>query len=85
MDFSISYTDGEITIASSCWYIMMFMDDFEEYEEFCEEYCDDDGEPLYSEEKFEKFKEHMDWFLLESGDGAIVDTVPLDDIQKIKI
>ena len=85
MDFAISYNDGEITEKSSCWYVMMFMDDFEEYEEFCEEYCDDDGEPLYSEEEFEKFKEHMDWFVLESGDGAIVDTVPLDDIRKIKI
>ena len=85
MDFAISYIDGEITEKSSCWYVMMFMDDFEEYEEFCEEYCDDDGEPLYSEEEFEKFKEHMDWFVLESGDGAIVDAVPLEDIRKIKI
>ena len=85
MDFSIAYSDGEIIEKSSCWYVMLYMDDYEDYEEFCEEYCDDDEEPLYSEEEFEKFQEEMDWFILESGDGAIVDTVPLDNVRKIKI
>lgn len=85
MDFAISYKDGEITEKSSCWYIMMSMDDFEEYEEFCEEYCDDDGEPLYSEEEFNEFQELMECFVLDSGDGAIVDTVPLEYVRRIHI
>ena len=85
MNFVISYDDGEITEKSSCWYVMMFMDNFDEYEEFCEAYYDDDGEPLYSEEEFEKFKENMYWFILESGDGAIVDSIPLENIRKIRM
>mgnify|MGYP003301841204 CR=1 FL=1 len=85
MDFSISYCNGKLTEASSCWYVMLYMDDYDEYEDFCEEYCDDEGNPLYSEEKYEELKEEYDLFVLDSGDGDIVTNVPLDNIRVIKI
>ncbi|WP_407383919.1 hypothetical protein [Ruminococcus sp.] len=53
MDFSISYRDGKITAASSCWYIYFYGDDYEDYEEFCEEFLDDEDNPRFTEEEFE--------------------------------
>lgn len=62
------------------------MDDYEDYDEFCEEYCDNDEEPLYSKEEFKKFKEDdNEWFVLESGDGDIVTNVPLNNVCEIII
>lgn len=86
MDFSISYCDRKITVASSCWYIILHGDDYEDYEEFCEEFLDDEDNPRYTEEEFEEFCDSdEDLFALDSGSGDIVSAVPLDNIQEIVI
>jgi len=84
MNFSISYCDGKITAASSCWYIYFYSDDYEDYEEFCEEFLDDEDNPRYTEEEFEAFRSSDDeLFVLDSGNGDIVSAVPLDNIREI--
>ena len=84
MDFSISYCDGKITVASSCWYIYFYGDDYEDYEEFCEEFLDDEDNPRFTEEEFEKFRDSdEEMFVLDSGNGDIVSAVPLDNVREI--
>ena len=84
MDFSISYCDGKITVASSCWYIYFYGDDYEDYEEFCEEFLDDEDNPHYTEEEFDEFCDSdEELFVLDSGSGDIVSAVPLDNFREI--
>lgn len=84
MDFSISYRDGKITVASSCWYIYFYGDDYEDYEEFCEEFLDDEDNPHYTEEEFDEFCDSdEELFVLDSGSGDIVSAVPLDNVREI--
>ena len=84
MNFSISYCDGKITVASSCWYIYFYGDDYEDYEEFCEEFLDDEDNPRYTEEEFDEFCDSdEELFVLDSGNGDIVSAVPLDNVREI--
>ena len=77
MNFIIQNQNGMLTVQSSCWYIIFYADNFECYEDFCEEYQNADGEPRYTEDQFKEFKKG-EWFVLNSGDGEIVDHVPLE-------
>lgn len=63
-DFRIEYINTKLNVLSSFWYIPMFAENYFEYEDFCEEYCDDDGEPLYTEAQYEKFLKE-EWSLVE--------------------
>ena len=84
MNFSISYCDGKITVASSCWYIYFYGYDYEDYEEFCEEFLDDEDNPRYTEEEFDEFCDSdEDLFVLDSGNGDIVSAVPLNNVREI--
>lgn len=85
MDFLIKFEGGLLTAQSTEWYGI-----FEafgiDYEEFCEEYCDENENPLYSEEEFEKFISGEEpYFVVEDeyGDPIIVETVKLGDPQDI--
>ena len=80
MDFSTSYTNGEIVERSSDWY-MYPESDLEDmtYEEYLEEYDEE-----YSEEDFNRMQQG--WFIVEtSGKDTVMETVPLDKIRKITI
>ena len=85
MNFSISYTEGKITESTSCWFVELYMTDFEGYEEFCDEFCNEDGNPLYSEEEFEQFCNEDVLCILDSGNGAVVTEVPVDNKREIEI
>ena len=85
MDFSISYIDGKLTEETSCWYIIIEMYPDIKYEDFCDDYCDQEGNPLCSEEEYEELKDNEEVFVLESGNGKIVTKVTLSDIREIEI
>ena len=78
MDFLIKYENNTLSVQSSCWYVLLDTDEFEDYEEFCDEY---EG---YSEGEFEEFQE-CQHFILDRGDGDIVAEVPLDDPEIIDL
>ena len=84
MDFVIEYKNNKLISKSSCWYVQMFAEDFDEYEDFAESYADENGEPRFTEEQFEMFKEG-EYFLLDSGDGDCVAEVPLDYVTEINM
>ena len=84
MDFLIEYRDGVLTEKSSDWYVILHADDYEDYDDFCEAYCDDDGEPRFSEEAYEAFQTG-EWYLLDSGYGDAVQQVPLYNVSQRKL
>lgn len=80
MDFSISYTNGEVIEKSSDWY-MYPESDLEDmtYEEYLEEYDEE-----YSEEDFNRMQQG--WFIVETiGGDTIMETVPLDKIRAFSV
>lgn len=83
-DFLIEYTDGKLIEKHSCWYIEMFAEDFESFEEFCEEYVNENNDPRFTEEQFEDFKKEQ-YYILESGDGDCVKEVPLDYVCEVSL
>ncbi len=78
MDFLIKYEQGSLSVQSSCWYLILDADEFEDYEEFSEVY---EG---YSEEEYEELCQ-CPHYILDSGDGDIVTEVPLDDFKVIDL
>ena len=86
MDFNIQYTGRKLTSQSSCWYIYIHMDEFENYNAFCQKFCDKYGNPRYTEEDYEGFCACADeWYVLDSGSGEFSTDVPLEEPTKIKI
>ena len=83
-DFLIEYTNGKLIEKHSCWYVEMFAEDFESFEEFSEEYVDENGDPRFSEEQFEDFRNEK-FYILESGDGDCVKEVPLDYAREVSL
>lgn len=84
MDFLIQYQQRKLTVAATDWYSMLESQYFD-YDEFCEDFCGEDGEPLYSEEEFEQFTA-SDWpyFVVgECGEEKIVDEVPFAEPKEI--
>lgn len=85
MDFEITFDGKKFISKSSVWYTELSGEDFDNYEEFCEEYCDDDDEPLYTEEQYEAMCEEP-WFVLETEDGDVaVEKVPLTEVEELTI
>lgn len=78
MNFVIKYENGVLSVQSSCWYLILDADEFDDYDEFCEVY---EG---YSEEEYEELKK-CPHYILDSGDGDIVTEVPLDDPEVIDL
>lgn len=78
MNFVIKYENGSLTVQSSCWYLILYADEFDDYDEFCEVY---DG---YSEDEFEELRK-CTHYVLDSGSGDIVTEVPLDDPEVIDL
>jgi len=86
MDFNIQYTGRKLTSQSSCWYIYIHMDEFENYNTFCQKFSDKYGNPRYTEEDYEGFRACADeWYVLDSGNGEFSTDVPLEEPTKIKI
>lgn len=83
MDFLIKYEQRQLTVQSSEWY-SVFGAFGMDYDEFCEEFCDEDGEPLYSEEKFEEIinSDHP-YFVVGDENRVIVDEVPLGEPEEV--
>lgn len=78
MDFIIEYKNQKLTERSSCWYV----ENIEGIEDFFEE--SDDWDEKEIEDNFERFME-LGKYILDSGDGEIVDEVPLDEPVEIEI
>lgn len=77
MNFLIKYENSTLTVQSSCWYLSLYADDFDDYEEFSEAFD-------YSEEEYEEFRQ-CPHYILDSGNGDIVTKVPLDDPEVIDL
>ena len=84
MDFVIEYKNNKLVSKSSCWYVYMSAMDFDEYKDFAEEYVDNNGEPRFTEEQFEAFKQNT-YFILNSGEGDCVQEVPLESEYEIDL
>ncbi len=78
MDFIIKYENGSLSVQSSCWYLILDADEFDDYDEFCEVY---EG---HSKEEYEELKKRPH-YILDSGNGDIVTEVPLDDPEVIDL
>ena len=78
-DFRIVVSDGALSAYRSGWYEGLAKDRYEDFEDFCECYQDDDGNPICTEEEFEALGEDIFIFELTSSDKPIVlGEVPLD-------
>ena len=78
MNFLIKYENGELSVASSCWYLILEAGKFESYEEFCKSYTG------CSEEAFEILRQRT-YYMLDSGAGDIVTEVPLDEPEMVDL
>lgn len=58
MDFIIKYENGSLSVQSSCWYLILDADEFDDYDEFCEVY---EG---HSKEEYEELKSALTIFLI---------------------
>ena len=77
MNFKMDYSNQELRILASDWYLCSDVQENMSYEEYCDEYDSD-----YSEEDFEKLKQG--WFIIESrGGDTVVETVPLNHFELI--
>lgn len=83
MDFLIKYEQRHLTVQRSEWYYELgaCMD----YDEFCEDFCDEDGVPLYSEEKFEEIinSDYPCFVVIGDENRVIVDEVPLGELKEV--
>jgi hypothetical protein len=78
MDFRMELVDGKLTAAFSVWYREAYMDDFEDYEEFCECVME------CTEEEYDKFCEQEFIFILQKFDGdVVVAEVPLENVEEL--
>jgi len=86
MDFEIGYIDKKLTIKQTCWYICIYMDDFEDYDSFAQKFSDQHGNPRYSEEDYQGFLDCANsWYVLDSGQGEFSVDVPFEKSVRIKI
>ena len=78
-DFRIEISDGVLVAYRSGWYEGFAKDSYEDYEDFCDTYQDDDGNPICTEEEFDALGEDVFVFEPASSDKPIVlGEVPLD-------
>ena len=80
-DFRIKVSKGVMSAYRSGWYIDEAKDNYESYEEFCDEWQNDDGDPICSQEEFDALGDDLFFFeTFESGEAKtiVLDYVPLD-------
>ena len=80
-DFKVEAAGGSLSAYRSGWYYDDAKCTYESYEEFCEEWQDDDGNPLCSQDEYDALGDDLFLFeTFESGDSKtiVLDEVPLD-------
>lgn len=76
MDYLVSSVDGQLKIKRSDWYVEACMDDYEDYEDFSDSFCD------CSEEEYAEIKDCEFVYLLETDDGEILSVeVPMYEVK----
>ena len=90
MDFSITYSNGKLTSASSGWYTEssddFFLDCYPDYEAFSEDFWNDEDDcPLYTEEEYEDFCTWDELFFVGAEYKTITAIVPLEFTKDINI
>lgn len=73
IDIRIEYHNNTLRIRYSDCYNICFMSDYEEYDDFCDEFGDD----VFTEEEFEEIRDEDMFIVEEDGEGHFVDEVPL--------
>ena len=86
MDFKLVYNGKKLIKQITDWYQYVHLDDFKNYADFASKVCDLYGNPRYSEEDFEGFKQCADeWYILDGGQGEFSTDAPLGDPIKVKV
>ena len=87
-DFVIEYVDKEAKLKYSDWYTVIEIDEYDSYEEFCEDYdiWDDEknGRHTYSEDQYNEFKKHDRMCVLGDGETVVAE-VPLDNEETVEL
>ncbi len=79
MDFDITYSENKLKLSTSPEYELFCADDFQDYEDFCERYCEEGEEPPLTEDVFDELAEGFcedEYYVLEDG------TIVKEDIPK---
>ena len=91
MDYNIEFKENILWTQCSCWYLRYWgTEDWENYEEFCEEFDESDdisnGRHTYTKEFFEELGKHEEWFTT-NGLGCDfefwLDGVHMDPLQQV--
>lgn len=86
MDFKLVYADKKLTSQTTDWYQYIHMDEFKNYAAFAAKFCDRHGNPRYTEEDFNGFRDCADeWYVFDSGYGEFSTTAPLGDPVRLKV
>lgn len=86
MDFKITYKEKKLLSQTTDWYQYIHMDDINNYNAFASRFCDAHGNPRYTQEDFEGFRDCADeWYVLDGGHGEFSTTVPFNDPVRIKL
>ena len=86
MDFLVEYRKHSLTSSKSCWYRCIDMETFENYNSFCQNVCDHNGNPRYSEEDYNAFCDCAKiWYVLDGGSGEFSSSVSLSPPKRLKI
>lgn len=77
-DFQMLYEGECLTVRTTGWYTpFMICDEFPDYEMFCETFCNEDGEPCYTEEEYEEFVANEEMtYGINSSEGYVVKNEP---------
>lgn len=83
-NFFIEYKDKKLTLSYTYVYnSLSYM--FEDYDEFCQQFCDEEGKPFYTEEQYDEFMSDEYFVLWDSEKGSIVQEIPFYMIEQIKV
>ena len=75
-DFALTCNGGKVVAQLSDWYVETCMEDYEDYEDFCDGFCE------CTEEEFNALKENEFVYLLETDHGEVLSAeVPLHDVK----
>ena len=72
VDFRLVCREGEATLQSSRPYVVMCADEYDDYEDFCLGYCDEDGKPMYTVSQYVSFLDGLRYVV--DGDYQNVQT-----------
>lgn len=86
MDFKITYKERKLFSQVTDWYQYIHMDDFKNYSAFAAKFCDRHGNPRYTKEDFEGFRDSADeWYVLDGGSGEFSTRAALGDPVRVKV